>query len=90
MGVLKLSFWVRDLEQQRSLRGFLKYCFPRRIYLHRSATLDFRFFVINTALSGIFLAPFLLSAAAQRCNEWWGLVQLLAPGLPLLFVRSYG
>ena len=76
-------YWIRDSDRQRSLTGFLNYCFPRRIYTHPSAKLDFRFFVVNTAFSGIFLVPFVLSAAAVSHYTWMTLRFIFGQPEPL-------
>ena len=76
-------YWFRDSDQQRNLVGFLGYCFPRRIYTHRSAKLDFRFFVVNSAFSGLFLVPFVLSAAAVSHFTWMGLRSVFGQPEPL-------
>lgn len=44
--LLFFVFWIRRGQAQR-LRGFFGYLIPRGVYLHRSAILDYKYFVIN-------------------------------------------
>lgn len=46
-----------------SPRNFVSFCFPKSIYAHPSARLDFRYFVVNTVLYGVLVAPLLLTSA---------------------------
>src|SRR5262245_38770486 len=46
-----------------SLRGLLRYCLPRRVLLHRSALLDYRYFIVNRVVFGLLLLPALPAAA---------------------------
>jgi sterol desaturase/sphingolipid hydroxylase (fatty acid hydroxylase superfamily) len=46
----------------RSLRSGLAFIFPPSIYRHRSAILDFKYFAVNTAAYGVFIAPILLTS----------------------------
>jgi sterol desaturase/sphingolipid hydroxylase (fatty acid hydroxylase superfamily) len=65
--------------------GFLEFCFPKRVYAHRSARLDFRFFVVNTVLYGMFIAPLTLTSATVGNRIIDGLVALYGwPAEPLL------
>ena len=58
-------YWLRRCRNDgASIRGFLAFCFPRNIYAHPSARLDFRYFAANTALYGAFIAPLLLTSSA--------------------------
>ncbi|MDZ7842878.1 MAG: sterol desaturase family protein [Gammaproteobacteria bacterium] len=69
-----LVYWFRDArEDAPTLRSFLRYCFPGRIYRHRSAKLDFRYVAVNTLFTSIFLAPLLLSSVAVSHHTWMGL-----------------
>jgi sterol desaturase/sphingolipid hydroxylase (fatty acid hydroxylase superfamily) len=51
-------------QEDLSIRGFLAFCFPKQIYAHPSARLDFRYFAVNTVLYGAFIAPLLLTSTA--------------------------
>jgi sterol desaturase/sphingolipid hydroxylase (fatty acid hydroxylase superfamily) len=41
---------------QTGLGGFLKFMFPREIFLHKSATTDYKFYVINRLFGFLFLS----------------------------------
>ena len=43
-----------------SLRGFLHYCFPKSIYFHKSALVDYGYFIINRILFAVLISPFLI------------------------------
>lgn len=43
-------------------RSFLAYCFPKAIYLHPSALVDYAYFVINKISFAILLAPFIVGS----------------------------
>lgn len=45
-------------------RGFLRYLFPKGIYLHPSAKADYRFFLIDRVLSFLFLPYFVILVPA--------------------------
>lgn len=55
--------WIsyRRYYQPRAQRGFLRFLFPKNIYWHKSARVDYAVFVINVALS-----PFLLVGAGLQ------------------------
>jgi sterol desaturase/sphingolipid hydroxylase (fatty acid hydroxylase superfamily) len=38
--------------------GPIRYIFPKEVYLHRSAVVDYIYFICNTVLGGIILVPF--------------------------------
>jgi sterol desaturase/sphingolipid hydroxylase (fatty acid hydroxylase superfamily) len=43
-----LVYLLRDSEPgKRSLRGLFKFCFPKDVYLHRSAIVDYKFVAVN-------------------------------------------
>lgn len=44
------------------VRGFFAYCFPKAVYTHRSAIVDYKFFLINKATYGIFFGPLVISS----------------------------
>ena len=46
-----------------SLRGLLGYLLPRRVWLHASALLDYKFFVVNRIVFGLLMLPALPAAA---------------------------
>lgn len=45
-----------------SLRSVLSALFPRKVWLHRSARVDYRYFFVNGALMALLVAPVVLSA----------------------------
>src|SRR5262249_8040790 len=59
-----LVYWFgRDQNEDASSRSFLRFCFPRHIYRHPSALLDFRYFAINTVVYGAFIGPLLWTSS---------------------------
>lgn len=57
-----LVFWFRDgNKNKRSPLAFFKYLIPRRLYLHNSARLDYKFALVELWVSGLAASPFLLS-----------------------------
>lgn len=63
----------------------LEFLFPRRIYQHPSATLDFRFFALNTLLFGSLIAPMLLSSLTVARGTAGVLVEIFGvPDEPLI------
>jgi sterol desaturase/sphingolipid hydroxylase (fatty acid hydroxylase superfamily) len=51
---LAITLWIysRSLHQNgaKSFRGFIEFLVPKRIYLHPSAVLDYKFYVVNSLL----------------------------------------
>ena len=43
--------------------SFLRYCFPKRIYAHPSAILDYKYFAVNAILQPLIAAPIMFSTA---------------------------
>ncbi len=62
-----------------SLTGFLHACFPKQVYGHRSAWVDYKFFVVNRIAYPLLFAPLIVSTAAA--TGWTGdlLVQFWGP-----------
>lgn len=60
--------WAGRRYRRRGLRGFLAYAFPRHIFRHPSAMVDYRFFFAN-ALVG----PLIFGAAIAASEFWRGL-----------------
>jgi sterol desaturase/sphingolipid hydroxylase (fatty acid hydroxylase superfamily) len=57
-------YWLRRRRNdEATLRGFLAFCCPKQVYAHPSARLDFKYFAVNTALYGAFIAPLLLTSS---------------------------
>lgn len=64
-GLVFIVYWLRRHgHDDLGIRGFLAFCFPKQIYGHPSARLDFRYFAVNTVLYGAFIAPLLLTSTA--------------------------
>ena len=67
------------------LTAFAEFCFSKQVYAHPSAQLDFRFFVVNAVLYGMFIAPMMLTSAEVGNGIVDGLVTLYGwPAKPLL------
>lgn len=47
-----LVFYLLAISQVRSVRGFFQFLLPRRVFLHPSAVLDYKFFVVNQLVMG--------------------------------------
>lgn len=62
-----------------SVRGWLSYLFPRRVFLHRSARNDLVLLVLNTLLhSFVFVLP--LQSLSTSVASWvWGRLHVVAP-----------
>src|SRR5690242_3372524 len=60
---LAACFYFAQRKKYSSLRGLTRYCLPRRVLLHASALLDYRFFVVNRIVFGLLLLPALPAAA---------------------------
>jgi sterol desaturase/sphingolipid hydroxylase (fatty acid hydroxylase superfamily) len=70
-----IAYWVyRRRARRPTLRGALRYCFPRRIFTHPSAMVDYKAWVINgillvlitPALAGVGLGFYTMTLAAIR------------------------
>jgi sterol desaturase/sphingolipid hydroxylase (fatty acid hydroxylase superfamily) len=63
-------------------KSFLAYCFPKAIYLHPSALVDYAYFVINKISFAILLAPFIVGSVLVSgwtqdiLSDVWGTVQV--------------
>ncbi len=53
----------RSASDKGLIRGFLRYCFPKSVYWHPSARLDYMFFILNRILFPLLFAPLILSEA---------------------------
>jgi sterol desaturase/sphingolipid hydroxylase (fatty acid hydroxylase superfamily) len=47
-----LVFYLFTVRQGRSIAGFRRFLLPRNVFLHRSAVLDYKFFVVNQLVMG--------------------------------------
>lgn len=63
-GIAFILYWLRRYGTgDVTFKGFLAFCFPREIYAHPSARLDFKYFVVNTVLFGVLLTPLLMTSS---------------------------
>jgi sterol desaturase/sphingolipid hydroxylase (fatty acid hydroxylase superfamily) len=67
-GALALAFLAWRLAGGRGWRGFLAFCFPKAVFAHPSARTDYRFFLVNKASFGFFVAP--LVAIEPTASRW--------------------
>jgi sterol desaturase/sphingolipid hydroxylase (fatty acid hydroxylase superfamily) len=75
--VLATWLWWRHLRRRTSLWRWL---FPRKVWLHPSALLDYRFMVVRGALAALLLGPLTLSAQVLAVKSALMLSDLLGPG----------
>ena len=45
-------------------KSILRFCFPKEVYLHKSAKTDYKFFLVNRVAMLLLVAPILLGAKA--------------------------
>lgn len=68
LSTMAVAFFVyrfrSDKDEEVSSIGFLRFCFPREIYRHHSARLDFKYFAVNTVVYGAFIGPLLLTSSS--------------------------
>lgn len=60
------------------LAGFLRHCFPKKVYAHSSAWVDYKYFIVNRIAFPILFAPMVLSTAAA--SGWTGELLTLVRG----------
>lgn len=67
-----LVYWRLQPKSELNIKGFIRFCFPKEIYLHPSAKLDYQLFIINNILApgGLRLAWFETSLVASLVNNW--------------------
>src|ERR1700733_15107607 len=83
--------------REKSILGFIQYCFPKNIYLHPSSILDYKFFYISNLLTLLFIYPLAAYLSLQFSHVlqdyFFGLgvrpVFLSSPIGPLLFSVLY-
>jgi sterol desaturase/sphingolipid hydroxylase (fatty acid hydroxylase superfamily) len=78
-------YLVRRAGRASSLRGLWRFLLPRRVLLHRSALLDYRFFVVNRIVFGLLFLPALPAAALGATAASRAALEALlgAPAAPL-------
>jgi sterol desaturase/sphingolipid hydroxylase (fatty acid hydroxylase superfamily) len=69
-GIVFIIYWLRRYDKEDvSFGGFLAFCFPKRIYTHASAKLDFKYCGVNTVVYGLLIVPlFVASASAAHAT----------------------
>lgn len=45
--IAAVAYLRRNPEEEKSLGGLFRWCFPARVYLHKSAINDYKYFIIN-------------------------------------------
>ena len=79
---LLLAFWVYIATQSRTntkQESFIEFCFPKTVFWHPSAILDYKFFFINKIAFVLFLGTLVLSSTAVAAVSQSLLASLL-PG----------
>ena len=71
------------LLRTRRLAGLLRYCLPRKVLLHRSALLDYRYFVVNRIVFGLLLLPALPAASLGAAALTQRGLEAFVPGFSL-------
>lgn len=61
-----------------TLRGFLAFCLPRRVLLHASALLDYRYYLVNRVMFGLLMLPAAPAAALAAIGGTVVLLDALA------------
>lgn len=60
--ILALAVYLRSNRGRARLADFWAYCFPRRIYAHPSAKLDYLYFVVNKISFAFLFAPVIVGS----------------------------
>ena len=65
-----LAFWV--FQSSNSNKSFLQYLFPKRIWLSKSAFIDYSLFAFNSLVKILFIGPFVIFGfyLAFHVNEY--------------------
>ena len=66
--------------------ALLRFWFPKKVFTHASAIVDYKFFLLNRILFPLFLAPFVLGAAAVADQTAGRLEAILGAAEPLATV----
>ncbi len=59
---------ARGRRSDSLLKGFFAYCFPRSVYAHKSAIVDYKYFIINKIAFPFFFAPLIVGSALV--SDW--------------------
>jgi len=51
-----------DVEPQSAISRFFRFCFPKDVYGHASAVVDYKFYIVNRIAHALIFAPLFLSA----------------------------
>lgn len=78
--IMAVYLWRHRRAHNIRLGRLLRYIFPRRVLLHPSAILDYKYFITNRMLRGLVYAPILLSSSLYDKGMIAGLTVLLGPG----------
>jgi len=95
-----IAFCVFVLSKQKGVVEFVRFCFPKSIYLHPSAILDYKFFYISNLITPLFIYPmaaYLSLKFSQLLQDFFFslgaqpilLFQPLGPAGPLTFSILY-
>lgn len=75
-----IGWWHWERQAGETLRHFLGRHFSSKLWWHRSARVDYRFYVVNAVVFGVLVAPFLLWGAWVADGLRAGLVALFGAG----------
>lgn len=67
-GALALAWLAWRLGGGRGWRGLVAFCFPKAVFAHPSARLDYKFFLVNKISFGFFVAP--MVAIEPTASAW--------------------
>jgi sterol desaturase/sphingolipid hydroxylase (fatty acid hydroxylase superfamily) len=88
-GALAAGVWGVRL-RPRGRTSLLAFLFPRRVWLHPSALLDYRFLFLRAALAALLLPPAILSAQKIAVTLALALTRHLGPGPGAALPRAWG
>jgi sterol desaturase/sphingolipid hydroxylase (fatty acid hydroxylase superfamily) len=74
----------------RSLRGMVKFLFPRRVFLHPSAIADYKMLFLNAALIAAVFIPYMLISSAAAANAIKGALVAMTGVAGLGFQVGWG
>lgn len=78
--VMCVYLWRRRRASKIRLRLLLRYLFPRKILLHPSALLDYKYFIANRMLRALFYVPLMLSSVLYDHGIISALTMIFGPG----------
>jgi len=86
LAIALVLFVFRLPKESLSLQAVMRFCLPKKILLHRSALVDYKFFVVNRVVFGILMLPAAPAAAlaAAAGTSAALLATLGAPAAPLV------